>query len=476
MPPRTIAVAAALLLSFSAGVADGATKKWTPNADFEDPGNWDAGRVPSAIDVVAFQEDTAVPVVLPSARVDVCELVLPVNGQLVLEPNSRVFFSASSGNATGGCTGRTVKFKRNAPTEWTDPDNWSSENANCATPHVERIPCAHDTVAFNPGNSFSVVVPDVPIIVGAVKYGNQTFSQNELNEFLVSDIGDQEFKSTSPNNDVSIKLTEMLCDDSTGCECGTLEYIDQVCKLASKRCDIKNLGCISPVQPIGHCCRICGAYFSIRYNPSKFDILKFNKEFKTDTAKIKSYKKYKIFDHTGKLSNGNIQIVLASDDKYVDEVNEFAKTVNSILISYIERDLGITDVEMFGSGLSYNVDGMTYGQIALTTCTIIISCMMAIIFYYTNDWKSFLFRSGSDTGAVFVKFENNTNDVELINESRGRLHQRKSSFENPTYGAMENLNQTQTFSDDLSYSHLAVSSMMPINAMDVELKETSEQK
>lgn len=59
----------------------------------------------------------------------------------------------------------------------------------------------------------------------------------------------------------------------------------------------------------------------------------------------------------------------------------------------------------------------------------------------TSYRKSHLFGSGSGTGAVFVKFENYTNDVELINEDR-RL-QRKSSFDNPTYGAVENLAQTQ---------------------------------
>lgn len=51
-----------------------------------------------------------------------------------------------------------------------------------------------------------------------------------------------------------------------------------------------------------------------------------------------------------------------------------------------ERDLGVADVRMFDSGLSYDVDGMTYGRSALATCTVIVSCMAAIIFYYTNDW------------------------------------------------------------------------------------------
>lgn len=88
------------------------------------------------------------------------------------------------------------------------------------------------------------------------------FSQNELNEFLVTDVGDQELKSSSPNNDVSITLIGTRCDDYTGCECGTQQLLDQVCQVASKRCDNK-LGCISPVKPIGHCCWICGEIFII---------------------------------------------------------------------------------------------------------------------------------------------------------------------------------------------------------------------
>ncbi|XP_027849123.2 protein amnionless isoform X2 [Aphis gossypii] len=392
MRSTAIVVMAALLLFSGEAVAGGVAKRWTPDVDFEAPRNWDAGHVPSSVDVAVFQEDTLVPVVVPAAGVDVCEIVLPVNGQLILEPNARLGISASS-QAMGGCTGQTVMFKQNAPMEWVDPDNWSSENINIATPHVERIPCVHDTVVFNPGHSFSVIVPDVPITIGSMKYGNQTFGLNELNEFLLSDVGDQELKSSSTDNDVSITLTSTLCEDSTGCECGTQQLFDQVCKVASKRCYSK-LGCISPVKPIGHCCWTC--------------------------------------------------------------------------------DRGVTNVNMFNSGLSYDADGMTYGQIALTTCIVIFSCMLAIMVYYNKDWKSLLSGSGSSTGAVFVKFKNDTNDaVELIDEDV-RL-QRKTSFDNPTYGAVESMKKSQTFRKIHSYSDLSVSTTQS-EAMDVELKETFEQK
>jgi len=61
--------------------------------------------------------------------------------------------------------------------------------------------------------------------------------------------------------------------------------------------------------------------------------------------------------------------------------------------------------------------------------------------YVFLDRSSLFFGSGSNAGAVFVKFENSTNDVELINEDI--TPQRKSSFDNPTYEAVETLIQSR---------------------------------
>lgn len=62
-----------------------------------------------------------------------------------------------------------------------------------------------------------------------------------------------------------------------------------------------------------------------------------------------------------------------------------------------------------------------------------------IFFFFIR--RSLLSKSSSGQDVVFVKFENDTSDVELVNEDR-RL-QRKTSFDNPTYGAVENLSQSQ---------------------------------
>lgn len=84
----------------------------------------------------------------------------------------------------------------------------------------------------------------------------------DLENFLQSDFGDQEIKSSSPDNDVMIEITSTLCSNPNGCGCGTLQLADEVCKIVSKRCENHNLGCINPVTPIGHCCKICGETYN----------------------------------------------------------------------------------------------------------------------------------------------------------------------------------------------------------------------
>lgn len=64
---------------------------------------------------------------------------------------------------------------------------------------------------------------------------------------------------------------------------------------------------------------------------SNFSAAKFNRTFKKDVAVYAENRQ--IFTHTGKLTDGKIQIVLASGAKYVDEMDEIAKSVHSLLTS-----------------------------------------------------------------------------------------------------------------------------------------------
>lgn len=79
---------------------------------------------------------------------------------------------------------------------------------------------------------------------------------------------------------------------------------------------------------------ISGAFFLFNYDPRFFSSRKFNEEFEKDLVKMNSMlQKLQLNIHTGKLLNGKVQIVLASGAKYVDEMDEVAKGVYSILTS-----------------------------------------------------------------------------------------------------------------------------------------------
>lgn len=79
---------------------------------------------------------------------------------------------------------------------------------------------------------------------------------------------------------------------------------------------------------------ILGAYFLINYNPNNFIEEKFSGEFKRDIVKLNStFEKHQLSYYMSKLLNGKIQVVLASDAKYVDEISDIANTIHSLLNS-----------------------------------------------------------------------------------------------------------------------------------------------
>lgn len=69
--------------------------------NFEDPVNWDTGRVPTFEDTAVFPADTVVPIVIPSTGVSVCQMVLPATGQLLFDPNTVITAESSADTCTG---------------------------------------------------------------------------------------------------------------------------------------------------------------------------------------------------------------------------------------------------------------------------------------------------------------------------------------------------------------------------------------
>jgi len=87
-------------------------------------------------------------------------------------------------------------------------------------------------------------------------------------EALLSEPGERQFVSEEGyiSRISSVVMTgEDSCPDKSGCACaGHPELRDAVCKHTrngNRDCyDYGKAPCVSPVQPLGHCCVFCGQY------------------------------------------------------------------------------------------------------------------------------------------------------------------------------------------------------------------------
>ncbi|KAJ4444373.1 hypothetical protein ANN_06165 [Periplaneta americana] len=141
------------------------TKTWIPNTNYDNPSNWDLGRVPSYNDRVIFPSEMESAVQLRDGATTVRELVLPSNGEILLPFTGSLVVTGKSRPES-----EDVVFTRSWAAAWLDPDNWLTEGrrASRAVPHLERIPCTHDRILFPEGSSFRVRLPEVVVTVGTI--------------------------------------------------------------------------------------------------------------------------------------------------------------------------------------------------------------------------------------------------------------------------------------------------------------------
>jgi hypothetical protein len=105
----------------------------------------------------------------------------------------------------------------------------------------------------------------------------QEMSPSQWQEALLSEPGERQFVSGEGDymRISSVVITgEDSCHDKTGCSCaGHPELQAAVCthtRNPNGDCyDSGQAACVSPVQPLGHCCYFCGQYRSELSNPIK---------------------------------------------------------------------------------------------------------------------------------------------------------------------------------------------------------------
>lgn len=234
--------------------AQGLTKVWTMNTDkFINFGKDDV----DCVDQTYIYQKTGGIVFTAPQRVNT--IILPSNGVIMFPQNEEIKFLPRKDQCHGDSY-NTNHFKLHTvqPMSWFNADNWQIKGANAhqnkAIPHIDRIPCECDDVEFPANQSLWIDLDYMSeLTVKQVRINGRT---DNLNDFLETQLGQSMFMF-----DLSADtFKEGRCENTKSCGCHDpfmfKKYLDTVC-LHSEVCHDPN--CADPIQPIGHCCPICGA-------------------------------------------------------------------------------------------------------------------------------------------------------------------------------------------------------------------------
>ncbi|XP_071415487.1 protein amnionless isoform X2 [Pithys albifrons albifrons] len=240
-------------------------KQWIPNTNFETASNWDKGRVPCASDVVHFEKDK----------------YLPLNGEFVLAAGAG--FTAFDGSWDPGCdSGETVRFADAEQHAWFNPTLWQDVFPNgelkpsgrIFSVDEERVPCRYDDVIFQAETSFRVNTDSSQQVIhlrSISVMGQELSTPASWAGYLQGPSAPLQFHGNG-----TLQVTGTGCPDKSGCACGNTLDGPRICaalfRALGRRCPAPV--CQSPLQPLGHCCGVCGATINLDFTPD-FDLQKY---------------------------------------------------------------------------------------------------------------------------------------------------------------------------------------------------------
>ncbi|NXY70635.1 AMNLS protein, partial [Glareola pratincola] len=206
---------------------------------------------------------------------------LPLNGEFVLA--SGAGFAAFDGSWDPGCdSGATVRFAEAEQYAWFDPTLWQVVSpgkeldlgGRIFPVDEERVPCRYDDVIFQPETSFRVNIDSSRQVIhlrSISLMGQELSSPEAWARYLRGPSAPLQFYGNG-----TLQVTGTGCPDKTGCACGNAPDGHRICaalrRASGRQCPA--VTCQSPLQPLGHCCRVCGATINLDFTPD-FDLQKY---------------------------------------------------------------------------------------------------------------------------------------------------------------------------------------------------------
>ncbi|CAG5134999.1 unnamed protein product [Candidula unifasciata] len=243
-------------------------KRWLPDTNFDNPDNWNLKRTPCGNDVAIIPDDS--PIVYVQLNTSIKELHLPKNGELILGRNMALGFTET---AVAGCEEASGVHSRQ-PQTLAEPRQLvygaHRTGRTCDRTQsildVQKVPCSYDDVIFPRDHAYFVdLTEDTPMLsVKTLKISGTTFTTYSFTNYLNSAEGEKMFRWSPSGSRVDrVNITRTNCEDPRGCACGNdrPQIAKAVCSHVEKSCFRPR--CSQTVQPVGACCKMCGAVFNI---------------------------------------------------------------------------------------------------------------------------------------------------------------------------------------------------------------------
>ncbi|XP_010180071.1 PREDICTED: protein amnionless, partial [Mesitornis unicolor] len=176
----------------------------------------------------------------------------------------------------------TVTFVDAEQRSWFDPALWQAVSPSgelepsgpIFSVDEERVPCHYDDVIFQPQTSFRVNVDSsrrvIPLRSISIM-GQELSTPQAWAGYLQGPSASLQFHGNG-----TLQVTGTGCTDKSGCACGNTPDSHRICAalLGASGRQCPALSCRSPLQPLGHCCGVCGAIVSLDFTPD-FDLQKY---------------------------------------------------------------------------------------------------------------------------------------------------------------------------------------------------------
>lgn len=381
--------------------------KWLPDKSFSLANNFRDHRRPCSKQTVIFPQTMYESATIDS-DISVSGMVLPKDGSLAID--ATITFGADPND---NCTeeGNTY-FMPSSIASWAQVDVWSSPRFNKATPDYERVPCFDDVVEFSTHAEFTLKLPDLTQRIQAIRYGSMLINAANFQQYL------KLFDDNTPmlrniNNNKEFILNKFgesglifetkQCKSRAGCPCQEqLQEMD--CSL--RYCPVPK--CMNPIQPIGHCCKICGGYLTINTDGT-FEMMPFKEKVEEI---VESYGKNDLVYHLGKLPGNKVQLVVVDKDEYT---GNSALAVHAVEVAIGNSYLKANAVY---SGSPLSLSGMG-AKISFSMFFLVILIMGAIFaYYYKMPEMRFPLIIHGGSRAVISRFNRRTDSVVSLTSRR----------------------------------------------------------